>query len=230
MRYQGTKIHNKYYRGLIPGIILAVVLPLFLGTFSSVLASSGDPGNMTEGKKVTGAEDTTKTPSGHLPLAQNSGGLKRPRFETARLMIGIGGMFSNLSDLERLGVNKSNLTVPFSIYAYVPFQRDHPSLYFIGGWDIGGNPSFKALFLYQFRFKLIVGLGGGKTWYSYDGDDVIIDSSQNHALLALGVNLSPQRVDLLLTVPLAPSLSTNFEGEEYSIRPAGIQISLLISL
>ncbi len=228
---QSRQIRDKCYRGFKMRTFICSVTLMLLGVvISPVFASStsweGITGN--EGRITTG--DTVKTRTRTFLDTRESTGLSRPRFETVHLVLGIGMMFSEFSDLRRLGVEKSNFSLPVSIYVYIPFQKEEPSFYFTGGWDFSKNSSFKALFLYQTRFKIILGLGGGKTFYSDDKDDLIVESSQNHGLVAFGVNLSPQRVDLLLTAPIGRSISTDFEGTEYSIRPAGIQFNLLISL
>jgi len=181
----------------------------------------------TSGTVKAGEEGDT------IPLATNPGKLSRPRFESFHLVLGIGGMVSKLSELEKLRADENNLSIPFLVYVYVPFLREDPSFYFTGGWEMavsGGRTSFKALFLYQNRYKILMGLGFGRSWFSYESDDLIIDVSQSYPLLAIGRNLDPQRVDLLLTVPIASSLQTTFEGTSYHIRPAGIQLSLLVSL
>lgn len=168
-----------------------------------------------------------------LPLAANPVKLTRPRFEVIHLVLGIGGMMSDFSDLNTLDVDENNLSIPFLVYIYLPFQREDPSFYFTGGWEMGiggGRTSFKGLLLYQNPKNILIGVGFGRTWFSYDGDDVVIDASQSYPLLAVGANVDPQRVDLLLTIPVTSSLQTNFEGSSYHVRPAGIQLSLLISI
>ena len=181
----------------------------------------------TSGTVKAGEEGDT------IPLATNPGKLSRPRFESFHLVLGIGGMVSKLSELEKLGADENNLSIPFLVYVYVPFLREDPSFYFTGGWEMavsGGRTSFKALFLYQNRYKILMGLGFGRSWFSYESDDLTVYASQSYPLLAIGRNLDPQRVDLLLTVPIASSLQATFEGANYHVRPAGIQLSLLVSI
>lgn len=75
-----------------------------------------------------------------------------------------------------------------------------------------------------------MGWGFGRSWFSYESDELIVDASQSYPLLAIGRNPDPQRVDLLMTVPIASSLQVIFEGANYHVRLAGIQLSLLVSI
>lgn len=182
---------------------------------------------------VMAKKDTLERNNGELPLSGNKDGLSRPRFETIHLLFGIGGTVANFSDLDRLGVDKSNVSVPLSLYTYIPFQRSRPGFFLLSGADVNlldaNNFAFKMLLLYQTSPGILFGLGAARTSYVY-GEAVNIEADQTQGLLALGINLSPRRVDLLLTLPLASSLETRFEQNNYSIRPAGVQVSLLFSL
>jgi len=214
-------------------ILYASILLFSIGAFSPVFAFSGEVGHYRKNKRVTTSEDTTKITSKYLPLRYNSGQIARPKFETIHLVLGLSGMHGNYSDLKRLGVKANELFVPLSIYVHVPFFRKDPSFFFTGGWDIGlaGRIySFKGLFLYQTKYRLLFGFGAGTTWYSYRSDEIIIDANQSYGLLSVGINLSPHHVDLRVTVPMSSPLHVNFEDKYYKIKPEGIELSLLVSL
>lgn len=177
--------------------------------------------------------DTTKLIIGDLPLKKSKKGYRRPRFDTFHLVMGFGWHTMNLSALKRLGVNISNNNVMSSFYGYVPLSEGPSHFYIMAGYDAifneAAGPSYKTLLLYQRKEGIILGVGGGSSALAIF-ENVIIDASQSHALFAFGFNISPQRVDLLMTIPISTPLTTRFEGGSYSIRPAGIQINLLTSL
>ena len=170
-----------------------------------------------------------------LPLAPDTTGLVRPRFPTIRLDVAWGIMLSDLSELEQLTGRGSNITVPLSFYVQVPLMED-PSVRFIGGWsfDVTGRViSLSSVLLYRpsgfVSLKPIVGMGVGYTSYSYDGS-VIINASESYPLLVLGMNITANTLDILLTYPLAKELNAAFESKSYTIKPAGLGLSLLLSL
>lgn len=168
-----------------------------------------------------------------IQLAKRKRFRVRPKFETIHLMLGFGVMNSDYSELKMLGPDPSHISVPMSVYIFVPFFRDSPAVFFTGGWDIGlggGITTFKGLFMFQTPYRVMLGFGAGTTIYSYRDDNIIIGANQSYPLLAGGINVSKQRVDLLVTLPVTPPLKQDFEGRRYSIRPAGVQVSLLISL
>ncbi|MDR8394402.1 hypothetical protein NC796_24855 [Aliifodinibius sp. S!AR15-10] len=200
------------------------------GTFLPVEASACQGSHIINRTALSAPEDTTTKTDDPLPLARNKSNFSRPFFETTHLVFGGGVMFSDFSELDRLAVDKPNTSVHFAVQAWFPLQREEHGLYFIGGWDIGSSSTFKALLLYQTPFRLFVGGGGGKTIFSDDSSNLIIESSQNHALLAVGLNLDDRFAKLMVTVPVGSSLTTNFENQAYSIRPAGVQVNLLLSL
>ncbi len=91
------------------------------------------------------------------------------------------------------------------------------------------------------RVRPLAGAGVGHTWYSYSRTEpndtrISIRATQRYILTVVGVNLSPQRWVLLLTIPLAPRLTDNLEDprddstHEFRVRPAAIQLSLYFSL
>lgn len=179
------------------------------------------------------AKDTLEKDGGELPFAENKKGKARPRFETVHLVFGIGGTVTDFSELDPLGISKGKFSLPISFYTYIPFQRARPGFYILGGSDVDlfepNNYAFRALLLYQLPVRILLGAGASRTTFNAE-ESVNVEATQTQGLLAIGINLSPHRVDLLMTVPVNSRMKTNFEGNNYSIRTAGIQVSLLISL
>lgn len=221
-------------------IFFNIVLLIYSGTQLPVYASSNNINPGVIDTSIVIPIDSIGITKDNLPLSESIKGLSRPAFETSYLMIGIGVGRSDFRGLEPI-VTTNSVSMPLlcNIYIYFPLQGVESSFFFISGWDIalrkvagGSLLSFKALILYREHrtpfIKPFLGLGGGGTFYSYDGD-VKIEASRAYPIIAIGANLKPRQIDVLLTVPLAAGLSTEFEGRQYSIRPAGIQLSLLFS-
>lgn len=173
-------------------------------------------------------------PKGKIPLARNENGMNRPKFNTIHLALGLGGMSSDLSDLNMLGINQGkNVIIPFSVYVHVPFNNGDPPIYLSSGWNFGisgGTNSFNIMLLSQPISRIIIGAGVGRSEYIYDGNDIYIDAAKTYPLLTFGINLSPRIIDLMLMMPLDSTINTDFEGNEYSINVKRFQISLFISL
>ena len=201
-----------------------------LSTIDGFSRSSGGRAYETPG--IT-ARDTTQTTRDSIPLGISMALSSPPRVETVRLAVGIGPMFNDFTELEHLGIEKSNLTLPLSLYLYVPFQKYDPTLYFLGGWDFSTNLTFKAMLMYRTQFGALFGMGAGNTT-SYHFDDELdmpnFDAFKTYGVAVLGVNFIPGALDLVLTIPLGSSLTTEFEDRRYKIRPAGFHVSLLVSI
>ena len=232
-------VKQGYFQSGLGGIIVALLLLGLTGNLKTASASSGQWKSLYDSDSFITTADTNVTKTGKLPLAENKAGLSRPRFETVHLVFGLGGTGTDYSELDRLGINKAKFALPISLYAYIPFSRTDPGFYLLSGANIdlldAEALTFKTLLLYQTGFNMLVGIGASRTSYASRGGmdadgDINVNVNQTQGLLALGLNLSPQRIDLLLTVPLASRLKTVFEEVEYSVRPAGIQVSLLLSL
>ena len=210
-------------------VLLALAVWLSLSVSYPVYGFQMKPNNT----KTDSAGITIRLVNDSIPLSRQKRKGVRPKFETIHLVLGFGVLNSDYSDLRMLGPDPSNISVPMSIYIHVPFTIDSPAFFFTGGWDIGlggGTNSFKGLLMFQSPYRIMLGFGAGTTIYSYDDDNIIIGANQSYPILAGGINVSKQRVDLLVTLPVTSPLKQDFEGRRYSIRPAGIQVSLLISL
>ncbi|HKI44994.1 MAG TPA: hypothetical protein VKA08_06615 [Balneolales bacterium] len=210
-------------------ILFVIVTQLLIVVSLPVYGFQIEPQN----PKADNTRITIRIVNDSIPLAKRKRFRVRPKFETIHLVLGFGVLNSDYSDLRMLELNPGNISVPMSIYIHVPLTLDSPAFFFTGGWDIGlggGTNSFKGLLMFQSPYRIMLGFGGGTSIYSYKDDNIIIGANQSYPILAGGINLSRQRVDLLVTLPLAPSLKQDFEGSRYSIRPAVIQVSLLISL
>ncbi|MDX1586065.1 MAG: hypothetical protein R3222_04955 [Balneolaceae bacterium] len=220
-------------RVTIRSALSAFLLLLLMVVFSPTKVSAESWDSWNPGQAFIAPNDTLEKSVGELPLSQNKEGKSRPRFETVHLQLGLGGTVADYADLGSLGIDKPNFSLPLSLYTYIPFQRHQPGFFILSGADVNlsdpNNFAFKMLLMFQSRPGILFGLGAARTSYVYQ-EAVVIEADQTQGLLALGINLSPQRVDLLLTMPLAKSLETRFEQNNYSIRLAGIQVSLLVSL
>lgn len=169
----------------------------------------------------------------NLPLAENPGSLKRPNFHTVHIGIGFGWNQSDLSSLEPLDMELSSSMVNIPVYMYLPLSKENDAFFFMGGIDLNLNethqPTYKVLLFHQTKIHLLFGLGAGRVTFSHYGS-INTEVRKNFGLLAFGINLSPQRVDLLVNIPFESSISARFEGRKYTINPAGIQFTLITSL
>ena len=183
-----------------------------------------------------------------LPLASSVGTLARPRFRTPHLELSAGVSTCDFSGLEILTTKSLSNTrsyIPLSITMDLPFGSTSPiSLFSSFGFAIGGagggSLAQYSVFL-MFRasayssFNPILGIGATLSNYSSE-----LDSLDRHAFdvsvrlvsptIVLGLELVPDWVDILLTVPLRTNISTAFESKSYTVQPVGIQMRLLVSL
>lgn len=175
-----------------------------------------------------------------LPLAPNRSRLERPTYATIGLGVGLGVMISDLSVLEQLKGSASNISMPVSLYLEVPLEED-PSIMFIGGWSYAlGRASKESIISFSaglicrpgtlFSLKPFVGLGAGVTSYESETNEFSINASISYPLLICGFNIAPGTLDLMVTYPLMKEINTTFESKSYSIKPAGLGFSLLLSL
>ena len=182
-----------------------------------------------------------------LPLATTTSGLTRPFFQTIHLDFSIGFAFCDFSELQPLIGKNRNITFPLSFFIDIPFPNRYKDsrFSFMSGFDIalgggGGGTLFtySTFLLYRpetfSKLRPIVGVGVAQTWYTNTwwgiAGDVYIDAEETYPILFLGLNLTPNTLDVLLTIPLVKELQTTYETKSYTIQPAGIRFSLLVSL
>jgi len=211
-------------------VLSSLILPFLAMTVlaQSLNVSSGDSRVVAEEGSLTA--DTNRVLTGNIPLSNQPVGMKIPKFETMHLELGIGGGFYDHSDIERLVSDNFVVPVYFNIYLRLPFAREPISPYLTAGWDIGSNPSFKAMLLFPTQPRLIIGAGLGMRTYSFENSNLIVNIKQSYPLIGVGYILVPQTTYLLCTVPLSSKLSTRFEGERYSVNLSGAEVSLRFSL
>lgn len=209
------------------------ILLFFTGVLWPLHLTAGVPESC---KSDSTTKDSSRVTAEYIPLAEVHHYVSRSRFETAHIMVGIGIMGSRFSDLRKLGVSGSNISVPLSFFVYFPVFKESPVVYFTGGFETsigefanGENWTFKGLVMFQVK-RLLIGGGAGRTEYKHREENLRIVANQTYGVAAVGINLSPHRFDLLLTIPVTKGLTTTFEENKYNIRPAGIQVSLLYSL
>jgi hypothetical protein len=175
-----------------------------------------------------------------LPLAPNLAHLSRPIFSTIHLDISIGVAKGNFSDLHSLTGQNSDFFVPISFNIDVPIL-EVPDLsivsgfgFAIGGAGGGSLAGFSSMLLWKLSpnsaFTPIVGFGASENSYSYSSDSVDISASAVSPTLLLGIEVNPSMLDILLSIPLRPSLKTTFESRSYAVEPTGIRLSLLVAL
>jgi hypothetical protein len=188
-----------------------------------------------------------ETDSLDLPLAQNISGLTRPFFQTIHLDLSVGFAFCDFSELQPLIGKNRSITFPLSFLIDIPIPDIYKDSRFslISGFDfaLGGAGgglliTYSTFLLYRpeafSRLRPIVGVGVARTWYDNTWGDnagnVNIDAEETYPILFIGLNLTPNTLDALLTIPLVTELQTTYETKSYTIRPAGIRFSLLLSL
>jgi hypothetical protein len=218
------------------------VLFLFAGALFPNNALSGDWNHMAVNPQAVIAPDSLD-----LPLANKTLGLTRPFFQTIHFDLSIGFAFCDFSELQSLIGKNSGITLPLSFLVDIPFPdlyKDGPfSLisgfdFALGGGGGGGLFTFSTFLLYRPEtfsvLRPIVGVGAARTWYNGTGEDdagsVEIKAEETYPVLFIGLNLTPNTINALLTIPLVKKLQTTFETKPYTIQPAGIRFSLLVSL
>jgi hypothetical protein len=172
-------------------------------------------------------------------LAPDTLGLARPRFQTIRFCVGLGILWSDLSNLRQFAGNPSDVGMPITVAIRIPLT-ERPMIEFFGGWSFaiggigeGSMTTFSSVLLVRpfgmVPFGPIVGGGGGSLSYKTDGN-VVINVSQSYPLLVAGLAIAPNTLDLLVTYPLGKAMNTTFSNETFIIRPAGMTASILLSL
>jgi hypothetical protein len=188
-----------------------------------------------------------ETDSLDLPLAKETSGLTRPFFQTIHLDLSIGFSFCDFSELQPLIGKNRSITFPLSFLIDIPIPDIYKDSRFslISGFDfaLGGGGggllfTYSTFLLYRpeafSRLRPIVGVGVARIWYDNTWGDnagnVNIEAEETYPILLIGLNLTPNTLDALLTIPLVKELQTTYETKSYTIQPAGIRFSLLLSL
>ncbi len=171
----------------------------------------------------------------NLPLAQNPGKLLPPRFRTIHLVLGFGVMTRNMSELDGLGINVADFSVPISFYMHIPIVQEGSEIWLLPGWEVsfganGGSNTFRAMIFMETLPSLSIGIGGARTTYQYNDDNIIVDLSQSYGQLAVGYQPGPKWPDFMVYVPFAGSQEETYNGSEYTVKPAGIQFNLLFPI
>lgn len=228
-------------------LLLAAVLFGFNSAAEAQYVQSGE--KISFGSENSSVKQNVSAIRGDtLKLADNTERFSRPVFNTVHLIAGLGWAHSDFNDINELN-RENNAAIQFSLQMFIPLSIQRSSTYIVAGYDFGfigsGITTLKGIAMYQVnRFPAItplVGAGVGHTWYSdrrteSSGVKINVDAKQRYILTAVGVNLSPQRWDFLLTIPLAPRLSDTVvdprddSTHEIRVRPAAIQFSLIFSL
>jgi len=208
-----------------------------------IMYEDGSPIKLPAKTKTESASHSFRYSVGRLPLAQNVSGLERPMFQTIHMVFGFGLGFPHLSDLQSLTGSGSDIALPVSISIEIPFQEELGFSLFTGwGFALGGaGGGTLATFSISLLDRLepsgiispILGVGAGYTEYSFSNGSVggvEISAAKSYPVLAFGLNLVGQRLDVLCIIPFAAGLTTSFESRTYSISPAESQIVVLFSL
>lgn len=223
------------------GLKLIVLFVVLQGMHNYALSNSPQAETTYRHSLTSDTTDTSQYLWQKLPYTATAARNPRLKFETIHLVLGISGLFSDLSSLDRFRVSPPRFTLPISLYMNVPFQYRSSKFFFMAGGDFGKCPAFKALFKFQPTSRLILGIGAGRITYDGQKEDYSTDSEGNSqdlvigikktfVMSVIGINLIPKQLDLIASLPFSSRISTNFEGENYSVRLPGIQVSLLISL
>jgi hypothetical protein len=207
-------------------------------------AQSNDAGNFQpqEPSPAVQLSDTLHPPDG-LPLAANTEYLRRPFFKTFCLDFSLGAALCDFADVEPLTNSPSSSVLMFSLYLEVPANFESP-VSFLGGFGfaVGGGgggriTTLSLLMLYRHPtasfFKPLVGIGVSRTIYNFDADiigGIAISAGETYPILIGGATLLSDAIDVFLTVPLVPALETTFESKTYTIRPAGVALSVVLTL
>ena len=182
-----------------------------------------------------------KRPANELPLAKNSGRLSRPSFSTTHCTVAAGVAFNDFSGLVPLGIDRSKATFPVTVSFEIPLFSD-PEISFAGGGTLFPQQGLSSVAMYVFlrpssswMFAPIVGLGGGRAYFTKEGysaanGSVNVHAEQPYLAIAVGMNLVPNWLDALLTLPLANKLQTTFENASYSAGVTGPQFNLVFYL
>lgn len=171
-----------------------------------------------------------------LPLAPNINGLRRPTFAVPHLSLGISVFFPDLGDIGRITDDISGQVLQFQMGVILPFDYDGKySLTAQMNSGRAGKAQLMGLGA-QFRFSIDIGtvrcftaVGGRLNQYSLDGE-LIVDLSASTIVWQLGVFAVRDVIDVTVEIPIAPTeQSIEFEGQTFTVSPAGIGIGLNVS-
>ncbi len=167
----------------------------------------------------------------------------RPLFQTIHVDLSVGYGSAAFMDLRSLTGSTSNSFVPVSFGIDIPFQEED-GLALRGAWSFAlGGAGEGSLFSYaitlsytastDISLKPIFGVGYGHSSYSYSSGTnggIELSASQPYPLIVLGTSLVHKRLDLMVSIPLAPRLTTSFEESQYTVKVAGVTASFVLSL
>ncbi len=174
-----------------------------------------------------------------IPLSPNTYGLTRPMFPTIHLYVSLGVMWGDFSGVSTLTGSDQNFFVPLSFFLHIPFTED-PDISFIGGFGgaLGGVSdgdllAFSALLVYRptiviSNIRPLIGFGVGHSSFEYF-DGVVVDAEQSYPMIVLGSRIIENYMDVFFVLPFARTMEATFEGQRYTIRPAGPGLMLLWS-
>lgn len=223
---------------------------LLAGTYKMHLTqdTSGVQGPMAELPPLPSSHD-------EIPLAINTANLSRPLFHTTHLDIGVGFLLADLSGIQKViggstvagdtaspgSQGSPSMFLSLSAFLHVPLLEE-PSVSLIAGGGIAfGEPmqgtflTYSVTLLFESHsiflpFDPIIGIGIGHNRFSYEGS-VIVDVSASYPTAVLGLNVIPNVLNVLATIPLiTKNLKATFESRDYTIRPAGTAVTLFVCL
>ena len=183
---------------------------------------------------------TRRFSSESLPLASNSKGLPRPKWQTIHLDLAVGISTVDFSNMNKFVGGSSNAAFPFSVLLHLPLDDDG-TRFIISGWSFslggvadGSLSTFSAAFAVRtssiwISLDLLIGLGIAHARYSYSRD-VIINATSTYPFVVLGGTLVPQLLDFTFAFPFVKSVETVFETVPYSLWLGGPSFAFLLSL
>ena len=172
-----------------------------------------------------------------LPLAPNKNRSIRPVFETPHFDLSFGVMDGEFPFKSLSPVSGHKLFVPLSVFVDFPLI-ENPDVSIMGGlgFALGGVAGgsyilYSALILYRPDIPCPVvqpffGFGMGHSRYEHS-NGIIVKASQSYPMLAIGVNIVPDRLDAMLLLPATGYLVTYFENDPYSACLAGPGLKLI---
>ncbi len=183
-------------------------------------------------------------PAARLPLANNPGGLHRPRFQTLTFGMSAGVMLPRVSDLAPL-IDDDFRTVAFFALDFTIPVSEQPNIAAMVGLDCGLGPSrhhdhaltsvvsFSAVGLWRPEmtagFHPLFGVGVGHGLWQYVNSNVEIEAAYTYPVLITGATIFHERLDLILRLPLL-DVSTSYQDQTYTIAPAGPSLSFRYSI
>lgn len=177
--------------------------------------------------------------SDSLPLAADTQGLERPRFEAVRFLFAMGYRNCDFSALDELIGRSSSTIVPMSVLLGIPVL-ENPTVTLVSGWGLdmrGGGRGMTVLFSSALLlragddswFQPVIGLGAEYTHVPWESATFRISASKTCPLFIVGVSIYG-KCDLLMDLPFATDVSTTFGGKKYTIQLTGPGVTMQLSL